>query len=98
MGSLFHMRIIQDVNFTETLPRIKGHFFLVGSHAREGVEPHACKQRTAILLGSESHGLPEVLVRLADELWHIPGAGRGDSLSLPQAAAIMMYECATQNA
>ena len=98
MGSLFHMRMIQDVNFAETLPTLKEHFFLVGSHVREGVEPHACKQRTAILLGSESHGLPEVLVRLADELWHIPGAGRGDSLSLPQAAAIMMYECATQNA
>ena len=97
MGSLFHMRVIQDVNFAETLPAIKEHFFLVGSHIRRGIVPHACKQKTAILLGSESHGLPEDLIRLADELWHIPGAGRGDSLSLPQAAAIMMYECAARN-
>ena len=97
MGTLFHMRIIQDVNFTETLPVIKEHFFLVGSHIKKGMEPHACQQRTALLLGSESHGLPEALLCLADELWHIPGLGRADSLSLPQAAAIMMYECAKQN-
>ena len=97
MGSLFQMRMIQDVNFPEILPRIKEHFFLVGSHIRKGVAPHACRQRTALLLGSESHGLPEALIGLADELWHIPGLGRADSLSLPQAAAIMMYECAKQN-
>ncbi len=97
MGTLFHMRIMQDVNFAEALPIIKEHFFLVGSHVRDGVAPHACKQKTALLLGSESHGLPEALIRLADELWHIPGAGRSDSLSLPQAAAIMMYECAKQH-
>ena len=92
------MRMIQDVNFSETLPVIKEHFFLVGSHIRKGVAPHACKQRTALLLGSESHGLPEALLPLADQLWHIPGLGIADSLSLPQAAAIMMYECAKQNA
>jgi TrmH family RNA methyltransferase len=97
MGTLFHMRMIQDINFSETLPRMKEHFFLVGSHIRKGVAPHACKQRTALLLGSESHGLPEALISLTDELWHIPGLGRADSLSLPQAAAIMMYECAKQN-
>ena len=97
MGSLFHMRMIQDVNLAETLPIIKEHFFLVGSHIRKGIAPHKCKQRTALLLGSESHGLPEALLRLADELWHIPGTGKADSLSLPQAAAIMMHECAKQN-
>ena len=46
---------------------------------------------TAILLGSESHGLPEDLLALADERWTIPGRGDADSLSLPQAAAILMY-------
>jgi RNA methyltransferase, TrmH family len=97
MGTLFHVRIIQDINFDETLPIIKRYFFLVGSHVIRGVAPHVCEKRTALLLGSESHGLPEAFISLADELWHIPGAGGADSLSLPQAAAIMMYACATQN-
>jgi TrmH family RNA methyltransferase len=30
---------------------------------------------------------------MADEKWSIPGSGKAESLSLPQAAAIMMYEC-----
>jgi len=44
-------------------------------------------------LGNESHGLPEAILHMADEKWSIPGSGKADSLSLPQAAAIMMYEC-----
>jgi TrmH family RNA methyltransferase len=45
-----------------------------------------------LLLGSESHGLPENFLEKAEETWSIPGAGGAESLSLPQAAAIMMYE------
>jgi len=93
MGGLFHLSVVQDVDFEKVLPRIREHFFLVGGNNREGVTPHACAQRTALLMGSESHGLPDTLIRLAHEQWHIPGAGKGESLSLPQAAAIMIYEC-----
>ena len=96
MGSLFHLRIIQDINFAEALPKIKERYFLVGTHIQKGIMPHACLQKTALLLGSESHGLPEELIRLTDEQWCIPGAGKADSLSLPQAAAIMMHECTKQ--
>ena len=96
MGSLFHLTVMPDVNFAETLPVIKERYFLIGSHIRKGTMPHACTQKTALLLGSESHGLPESLIRLTDEQWYISGAGKADSLSLPQAAAIMMYECTKQ--
>ncbi len=51
------------------------------------------EKRTALLLGNESHGLPETLLKMVDEQWSIPGSSKADSLSLPQAAAIMMYEC-----
>ena len=96
MGSLFHLHIMADVDFTEALPKIKEHYFLVGSHIRQGAMPHACARMTALLMGSESHGLPEALLHLTDEQWRIPGTGNADSLSLPQAAAIMMYECSKQ--
>lgn len=93
MGSLFHLRIMADVDFAETLPKIKERYFLIGSHPRQGTMPHHCARATALLLGSESHGVPDMLFHLIDEQWCIPGAGHADSLSLPQAAAIMMYEC-----
>ena len=92
MGSLFHLTIITDVDLSETLPEIKKNYRLVGSHVREGSLPHAVREKVALLLGNESHGLPENLLATVDERWSIPGSSEADSLSLPQAAAIMMYE------
>jgi RNA methyltransferase, TrmH family len=93
MGSLFHLNVVEEANFTELLPYLRGRFFVVGSEVQEGVSPHPCEANTALLLGSESHGLPMELLSLTEELWRIPGRGKAESLSLPQAAAVMMYEC-----
>jgi TrmH family RNA methyltransferase len=93
MGSIFHLSIIPDIVLTSALPEIKKHFFVVGSDVREGLLPHPVKKKAALLLGNESHGLPEAILRMADEKWSIPGSGKADSLSLAQAAAILMYEC-----
>ena len=92
MGSLFHLTIIPDVDFARFLPVVKEHYFLVGSDVRGGIAPHKCTLNTALLLGSESHGLPEELADLTAEQWCVPGTGGAESLSLPHAAAIMMYE------
>jgi TrmH family RNA methyltransferase len=93
MGSIFHLTLIAGVDFATMLPGFKASFRLVGSDVRNGVTPHFCSGKTALLLGSESHGLPQHLLDLTDERWRIPGAGDAESLSLPQAAAIMMYAC-----
>ena len=93
MGNIFHLTIIPDVDLSIALPEIKKSFFLIGSDVREGKLPHSIQRRAALLLGNESHGLPEAILQMADEKWSIPGSGKAESLSLPQAAAIMMYEC-----
>jgi TrmH family RNA methyltransferase len=92
MGSLFHLNIIADIYLKEALPEIKKSHHLVGSDVRRGIGPHRQQKKTALLLGSESHGLPDDLLAMVDEQWSIPGSGKAESLSLPQAAAIMMYE------
>ncbi|MBN1365397.1 MAG: RNA methyltransferase [Syntrophaceae bacterium] len=93
MGNIFHLTIIPDIDLKAALPEIKKSFFLIGSDVHEGLLPHPITKKVALLLGNESHGLPENILRMADEKWNIPGSGKADSLSLPQAAAIMMYEC-----
>ncbi|MEI6610142.1 MAG: RNA methyltransferase [Deltaproteobacteria bacterium] len=93
MGSLFHLTIVSNVNLIAALPQIKKTYHLVGSDVHKGESPHPLKEKVALLLGSESHGLPEDLLALTDERWCIPGNSLADSLSLPQAATIMMYEC-----
>jgi RNA methyltransferase, TrmH family len=94
MGSLFHLNLITDVTLQKALPEIKKSYYLVGSNVHTGLAPHFLQKKTALLLGSESHGLPDDLLAITDEQWSIPGSGKVDSLSLPQAAAILMYECA----
>jgi TrmH family RNA methyltransferase len=93
MGSLFHLTVIPDVDVVEVLPDIRKHFFVIGSDAHEGIPPHPVQENAALILGNESHGLPEKILKMAEERWSIAGRGKSDSLSLPQAAAIMMYEC-----
>lgn len=93
MGSLFHLNLAEEVDFGRLLPDIRVRFRVMGSDPREGVPPHPCGPATALLLGSESHGLPAGLLDGVDERWRIPGGGEAESLSLPQAAAILMYEC-----
>jgi RNA methyltransferase, TrmH family len=93
MGSIFDLTIIPGIDLSVALPEIKKYFFLIGSDVREGLLPHPVKKRAALLLGNESHGLPEAILRMTDEKWSISGSGKADSLSLPQAAAILMYEC-----
>jgi len=92
MGSLFHLTIIPEADFDKALPELKKHYFLVGSTPKNGDAPHGCRDKTALLLGNESHGLPEKLIRLVAEQWSVSGTGGAESLSLPHAAAIMMYK------
>ncbi|WP_175476312.1 TrmH family RNA methyltransferase [Syntrophus gentianae] len=98
MGSLFHISCLSEVDLSEVLLQLKGRYQLVGTSVQGGDRPHPCRKNTALLLGSESHGLPDSLLRRTDEQWHIPRVGGGESLSLPQAAAILMYECVHVNA
>ncbi len=92
MGSLFHLTVVSGVDLIAALPQINKAHYLVGSDVRNGVPPHPLPKKAALLLGSESHGLPENLLERVAERWCIPGDSQADSLSLPQAAAIMMYE------
>jgi TrmH family RNA methyltransferase len=94
MGSIFHLTIIPEVQLTTALPEMKKSFYLIGSDVHEGVPPHPVRKNAALILGNESHGLPQTILKMTDENWRIPGSGKANSLSLPQAAAIMMYECA----
>lgn len=92
MGCIFHLAVLSDVDLSEALPEIKKNRVVIGSDVREGRTPHPPAQKAALMLGSESHGLPDCLLGQVDDRWRIPGGGQTDSLSLPQAAAVMMYE------
>ncbi len=91
MGAVFHLTILSDIDLAVMLADIQKDFTLIGSDVRQGVPPRRVPSKAALLLGSESHGLPDDLIKRAHERWQIPGNSGAESLSLPQAAAIMMY-------
>jgi TrmH family RNA methyltransferase len=93
MGSLFKLNILSNMQLEKILPEMKKSYYLVGSNVYRGGRPHLPERKIALILGSESHGLREEILDMMEEQWSIPGSGKIDSLSLPQAAAIMMYEC-----
>ncbi len=92
MGSVFHLLIEEGVDFQATLPRWREERRLIAAVPRGGRAPHAVGEPAALLLGNETWGLSDELLGHADELWTVPGEGGADSLSLPQAAAILLYE------
>lgn len=92
MGSIFHLAVWADMDLSAVLSEIRKYYDVIGSDVRTGVLPHPLTKKTALLLGNESHGLPDNLLGQVGARWRISGNSQSDSLSLPQAAAIMMYE------
>jgi TrmH family RNA methyltransferase len=66
---------------------------LVGTSPAAAIDYRAARYRppTALLMGSERHGLPPALQAACDLVVRIPMAGRSDSLNLAVATALVLY-------
>jgi 23S rRNA (guanosine2251-2'-O)-methyltransferase len=68
-------------------------FWVYGAHLRgTRLDTVRFAERTALVLGSEAHGLADLVARGCDELVRIPSRGTVDSLNVSVAAGIFMYE------
>ncbi|MDQ5987657.1 MAG: 23S rRNA (guanosine-2'-O-)-methyltransferase RlmB [Syntrophus sp. SKADARSKE-3] len=92
MGSLFHLNILDEMDFPALLTCLKDSHLIIGTDVACGIYPHPLPKPAALILGNESHGLPASIKAFAHECWRVPGNGGAESLSLPQAAAVMVYE------
>jgi TrmH family RNA methyltransferase len=90
-GALFHVRVAVDIELgdLQKLDRL-----LLGAVARDGTPYDAAPldEPCAIVVGSESQGLPEDLA--LDGLVSIPHAGRAESLNVAMAATVLCFEAA----
>ena len=71
---------------------------IYAAHPAEGVLPYDINlsERFCLVLGSESTGLSKAAKRSADFLVRLPMSGNMDSLSVPVAGSIIMYEAVRQ--
>ncbi len=93
MGSLFRCKVYRSDDL-ETV---------VGGLKRKGIELLAAslngmplnvvrkKEKWALILGNEGHGIDERLLKTADKLITVPGGTVTESLNVAQAAAVILY-------
>jgi TrmH family RNA methyltransferase len=94
-GSLFRLRPATCGDESTLVRRLRGAGYgLLASVPRDGQNPSQVtwNHPWALLLGGEGAGLPEELLAAADARVAIPTEGRVESLSVPAAAAILLYE------
>ena len=98
-GSLFHVQVVCGGDPVEVLSTLGDWGLRRMSTRPSGGVPYFradLARPSAIVLGNEASGLPAELERLVDEVVTIPMAGRGDSLNVGMAAAVLCFEAARQ--
>lgn len=99
MGSTFRLPVAARQPLDDVARRAQGAGIrLLSAVPRGGTPLPDCDLRgpSAILLGGEGPGLPEALVRLADEHVTIPMRPPAESLNVAIAAALLLYEASRQ--
>ena len=93
MGGIFQLPICRDVELKEESGRLKRLGFRVTAATMDGSPDWAGwakNPRSALILGSEAHGVSEELCRLADQRITIPRRGAGESLNVAVSAGILL--------
>lgn len=99
MGSLFRLDVKSQLTLTDTLFSLKEEGFVITAATSEGkirYDQMNWKQRVALVVGNEAHGLSVEDLALVDSTITIPMNGRVDSLNVGVAGAVCLYEAFRQ--
>lgn len=95
MGSLFHIPVITDVELESIINKLNQEEVL--TLATTPYEGTSCfdmeyKYKNAIIIGNESRGISDTLMKHVKLKVIIPMIGKAESLNASVAASLMMYE------
>lgn len=100
-GAAFHLPIAQGTNLSVTIEYLKKQgVWIVGleGEAKESVYAMDATMPLAFVMGSEGEGLHRLVREKCDFLYHIPMAGKVESLNVSTAAAVVCFEMVRQRA
>ncbi len=89
--SFFKLNIIEDKN-GKWLTKNKLPIYATSSHIGEGLAKFKSAKVFCLVLGSESHGVDEEIIKLAEKKIKIEISKDIESLNVAAAAAILFYE------
>lgn len=99
MGSIFHLPIFITDDEKETIELLKRKnvkIIATDTAAKKDCFAVDLKGPVAVLVGNEGAGLPEDIIKLADETVKIPMPGKAESLNVGVSTAIILYEVLRQ--
>jgi TrmH family RNA methyltransferase len=92
MGAQFILPIRERIDPEIALTGFRGAVIATSPRARQSIYDVDLSGPVAMIFGSEGRGLPDDVSALANQLVHIPMAGKVESLNVAAAAAICCFE------
>ena len=93
-GALSNMKIVEVANLHNTIKKLKDlGFWVYGSDAK-GKDYRSIDfgGKTCLIIGSEGHGLKQIVSNSCDEIISLPMKGKINSLNASVAGGIFIYE------
>jgi TrmH family RNA methyltransferase len=99
VGSIVHLPILEHADLRQEIDRLKRAEFTVIALSGDGKDIYTDipSGKTAVILGSEAHGVSRELRTLADAVVRIPRYGRAESLNVGVACGIVLAHLRTQH-
>lgn len=93
-GALSNVKIIEVVNLSNTIRKLKDLGFWVYGAEASNKDFRSIKYdgKTCLVIGSEGHGLKQIVSSSCDEIISLPMKGKINSLNASVATGILIYE------
>lgn len=98
MGSIFHVNIYDETELTTFLEgyKLKGYKVLCADMVGEDIYKFRAEGNNIVILSSEAHGPSVDVLRLSDHRITIPRYGKGESLNVASASAVILSRLAVK--
>ena len=93
-GALSNVKIVEVVNLSNTIRKLQDLGYWVYSAEADGKDDGTVdfKGKTCLVIGSEGHGIKQIIKNTCDEVISLPQKGKINSLNASVAAGILIYE------
>lgn len=93
-GALSHMKIVEVVNLSNTIRKLQELGYWVYAAEAKGKDYRNIdfKGKTCLVIGSEGHGIKQIIKNTCDSVVSLPQKGKINSLNASVAAGILIYE------
>ncbi len=93
-GALNNVKIVEVVNLSNTINKLKdlGYWVYGAEAGSKDYKEIDYSGKTCLVIGSEGHGLKQIVASSCDEIISLPMKGKVNSLNASVASGILIYE------